>query len=67
MYTLTIHILKKGVKRKTIGAHPQFFPFAHNRVGSLRGFIRPALRANRVEIQQDLEPRFILETYAANL
>jgi len=37
------------VKRILGFAHPPVFPLARNRVDPFRGFMRPALRANRVE------------------
>ena len=62
----TIALISRGCQVQ-ISRPPPVFSFAHNRVDPFRGFIRPALRANRVETPNDLEPRFILETYAANL
>jgi hypothetical protein len=36
-------------------------------VNPLRGFIRPAFRANRIKVRKELETQFPLETHAAKL
>jgi hypothetical protein len=58
-------LLRSSAKMRDLAHPPVFLP--ETGVNPLRGFIRPALRANGINARKGLEIRFSLETHAAKL